>query len=208
MLYDISPPMTPAIGVFPGDTPLTREVLLDMGHGDHLNLSTIRTTVHVGAHTDAPSHCSATAPSMDAVDLERYLGPCRVICARVERGTLITPATIGAFPDSPRVLFRTDTFPDPTHWNADFAAFAPEAIDHLHHRGVILVGIDTPSMDPSTSKSLPAHKRCLKHDITILEGLVLSGVPEGSYELIALPLRLVGFDASPVRAVLRSVNPG
>lgn len=208
MIHDISPPLTPDIKVFPGDTPLSREVLLDVGHGDHLTLSTIHTTVHVGAHTDAPSHCGATGPSIDAVDLERYVGPCQVIHARVGRGELITPATIGQRLEAPRMLFHTGTFPAPTRWNADFAAFTPEAIDHLHHHGVVLVGIDTPSMDLSTSKSLPAHKRCLTHDIAILEGLVLDGVSEGFYELIALPLRLVGFDASPVRAVLRSSETG
>jgi len=88
----------------------------------------------------------------------------------------------------------------------DFAALAPELVTWLHERGVCLVGIDTPSVDPFSSKELPAHKTFLKHDMAILEGLMLKDVPEGHYELIALPLRLAGFDASPVRAVLRTLS--
>ena len=105
---------------------------------------------------------------------------------------------------TPRVLFATGTYPDPQNWNSDFAALSVELIDFLHHRGVITVGIDTPSVDLFDSKDLPAHKAMLRHDMAILEGLVLKDVPEGIYELIALPLPLVGFDASPVRAILRT----
>jgi arylformamidase len=103
-----------------------------------------------------------------------------------------------------RVLFRTDSFPDPTQFNTDFTAFTPEAIDALGRAGVILVGIDTPSVDPFSSKNLPAHQTLRKHNMLNLEGLVLSQIDDGFYELIALPLRLKGFDASPVRAVLRT----
>ncbi len=205
MLYDISPPVSANSSVFPGDTPLSREVLLELAAGDHLTLSSVHSTVHIGAHTDAPSHISAAAPSVDEVDLQRYLGPCQVIRVSVPRGKLITPELIGERVRAPRVLIATGTFPDPTDWNDDFAAFTPDAIAHLNRLEVTLVGIDTPSVDPSTSKDLRAHKACVKYDITILEGLVLHNVPEGLYELIALPLRLVGFDASPVRAVLRTL---
>jgi arylformamidase len=101
------------------------------------------------------------------------------------------------------VLVKTGTFPDPTKWNSDFAALSVELVEALAARGAITIGIDTPSVDVQDSKDLPAHKAMLRHDMAILEGLVLAGVPAGVYELIALPLRLVGFDASPVRAVLR-----
>ena len=104
------------------------------------------------------------------------------------------------------MLFATGTFPDPTRFNEDFAALHPELLDHLHENGVRLVGVDTPSIDPFPSKDLPAHQAVLRHDLAVLEGLDLAAVPEGLYELIALPLRLVGFDASPVRAILRSLE--
>ncbi|MDX1387958.1 MAG: cyclase family protein [Acidobacteriota bacterium] len=203
-IYDISPPISEATQVFPGDTPPSREVLLDMKRGANLTLSTLRTTVHVGAHVDAPSHYGADAATIERVALDRCIGPCQVVRVEVLRGDLIGIDALSEPVKSERVLFATGTFPDPTHFNEDFAAFAPEMIDHLHDGGVRLVGIDTPSVDPASSKDLPSHRRCLAHDILILEGIVLDGVPEGRYELIAVPLRLVGFDGSPVRAVLRS----
>src|SRR5205807_8591530 len=99
------------------------------------------------------------------------------------------------------------TYPDPQQFNEDFAALSPELVEDLHRQGVKLVGIDTPSVDPFSSKDLPAHKMFLRHDMAILEGLVLQHVPPGIYELTSLPLRLAGFDASPVRASLRSYRP-
>ena len=108
--------------------------------------------------------------------------------------------------DATRVLIATDTYPDPTSFREDFAALDPALVDHLHERGVRLIGIDTPSVDVFTSEDLPAHGRFLANDMAILEGLVLAAVPEGVYELIALPLRLAGFDGSPVRAILRSLE--
>ncbi len=204
MIYDISPPITADLEVWPGDTAPSREVLLDMKRGDNLTLSTLRATVHLGAHADAPSHYGRDAPAIEARLPQRYLGPCQVIRVEVERSTRIRPEGIAAEIRAERLLIATGTFPDPTHWNTDFAALAPELVDHLHDRGVTLVGVDTPSVDLLESKDLPAHQRFLAHDMAILEGLVLKDVPEGIYELIALPLPLVGFDASPVRAILRA----
>ena len=181
-------------------------MLLDLRRGDEITLSTLRATVHLGAHADAPSHYGAGAPAIDARGLDYYLGPCQVIRVPVGRGRRVTPDAIRAPVTAPRVLLDTGTHPDPELFPEDFAALAPELVTWLHQRGVRLVGIDTPSVDPFASKELPAHKTFLKHDMAILEGLVLKDVPEGIYELIALPLRLVGFDASPVRAVLRTLS--
>ena len=202
MLYDITPPITPNLAVWPGDTPLTREVLIDMARGDNITLSTLRATVHLGAHADGPNHYGKDAPAIDERSLDYYLGPCQVLRVNVARSTRIIPAMLPRELRMPRVLFATGTYLDPQNWNADFAALSVELIDLLHDRGVITVGIDTPSVDLFESKDLPAHKALLRHDMAILEGLALKDVPEGTYELIALPLPLVGFDASPVRAVL------
>jgi len=204
VLYDISPLIDAALAVWPGDTPPGREVLLDITSGHNITLSTLRATVHLGAHADAPSHYGAGGGDAASLPLDRYVGPCDVMRVAVERGGVIVPAMLPRAPAAPRLLLATGTFPDPTRFNGDFAALSPELVDHLHAAGVALVGIDTPSVDPMTSKDLAAHHRCLAHDMAILEGLVLGEVPEGRYELIALPLRLAGFDASPVRAVLRS----
>jgi arylformamidase len=205
MIYDISPPIDPSLKVWPGDTPPSRQVLLDMKRGANLTLSSLHATVHLGAHTDAPSHYGADAPSIDERSIELYLGPCQVMRVRVGRDECILPAALSSRVRAERILFATSTFPDPTQFNEDFAALSPEVVDHLHDRGVRLVGIDTPSVDPFASKDLPAHNSCLRHDMAVLEGVVLDGVPEGIYELIALPLRLVGYDGSPVRAILRDL---
>ena len=205
MIYDITPPITENMPVWPGDTPPSREVLLDMKKGDNLTLSTLHGTVHLGAHADGPNHYGRDARSIDQQSLDIYLGSCQVIKVDVPRNTRITMDMIPIDITEPRVLFSTGTFPDPNQWNDDFAALAPELIDSLAGKGVKLIGIDAPSVDLFESKDLPAHHMFLKHDLAILEGIVLEGVPDGVYELIALPLKLVGFDASPVRAILRSL---
>lgn len=203
MILDISPPLNASLAVWPGDTPLFREILLEMAQGASVTLSTLRATVHLGAHADAPSHYGHGAADIASRDLHYYVGACEVMRVSADRGELITPAMLPRAVTAPRVLFATGTFPDPGEFNQDFAALSPALVDHLHAAGVILAGVDTPSVDPFSSKELAAHQRFLAHDMAILEGLVLEGVTEGAYELIALPLRLVGFDASPVRAVLR-----
>jgi arylformamidase len=206
MIYDISPVISPRLSVWPGDTPATRQVLCEMKQGANLTLSTLHATVHLGAHADAPSHYGRDAPAIHERSLDHYLGPCQVIRIPAARASCIAPAALKVPIAAPRLLLATGTYPDPEHFNRDFAALRPDLVDWLHDRGVRLVGIDTPSVDSFESKDLPAHHRFLEHDMAILEGLVLEDVPEGIYELIALPLRLEGFDASPVRAILRTFS--
>jgi arylformamidase len=205
-LIDITPTVSPALAVWPGDTPLRREVLLEMRRGDNLTLSTLHGTVHLGAHADAPSHYGEDAESIETRPLERYLGHCRVLRVPTARGSRIGPEALPDDLETTRVLFATDSFPDPDRFNEDFVGLAPETIEVLSAVGVRLIGIDTPSVDLFESKDLPAHQACLRNDMAILEGLVLAGVSAGVYELIALPLKLQGFDASPVRAVLRTID--
>ncbi len=204
MLYDLTPPIDDRLTVWPGDTPPSREVLCHIKDGSSVTLSTLRATVHLGAHVDGPNHYGLDAPSIDQRSLDYYLGECQVVRIAAQRGTRVQPADLQSPILAPRVLFATGTFPDRTRFHEDFAALSPELVDALYAQGVRLIGIDTPSVDLYTSKDLPAHKRFLANDMAILEGIVLDGVPEGVYELIALPLKLVGFDASPVRAVLRT----
>lgn len=206
-LIDISPLVEPAINVWPGDTAYSHTRSLDMASGANLTLSEIRTTVHVGAHADAPNHYSAGGQDIASRKLEYYLGRCAVLDVRGVGARRIMPSDLsGKRIDAPRVLFRTGTFPDHRRWNNDFASLSPELVDELHASGVVLVGIDTPSVDPFDSKALEAHQALARHDMANLEGLMLDGVAEGEYELIALPLRLKDADASPVRAVLRSLD--
>jgi arylformamidase len=203
MIYDITPPISERLQVWPGDTLPSREVLCDLQRGDNITLSTLHATVHLGAHADAPSHYGADAPAIHERSLDYYLGPCQVVRIAAPRGTRITPEMLPQPVQAERLLIATGSFPDPEQFNTDFAALSPEMVRRLHDQGVRLVGIDTPSVDLFESRDLPSHQMFLRCDMAILEGLALAEVPEGIYELIALPLRLVGFDASPVRAILQ-----
>ncbi len=205
MIYDLTPNISERLQVWPGDTPPRRQVLLDMKRGDNITLSSLSATVHLGGHADAPSHYGKEAPAIDERSIEYYLGRCQVIHVPAARGVSIAPELITAPVTEPRVLLATGTYPNPEQFNEDFASLSPELVEWLHSQKVRLIGIDTPSVDPFTSKDLPAHHTFLKYDMAILEGLVLKDVPAGIYELIALPLKLVGFDASPVRAILRTL---
>ncbi|HYD02524.1 MAG TPA: cyclase family protein [Phycisphaerales bacterium] len=221
MIYDISPVISVRTNVWPGDTPVSREMVCDMGEGANITLSAIRATLHLGAHADGPNHYSHPAPGVGERSLAYFLGRCQVVDAPVNRGTRVRVEDLvlprGGI-EAPRVLIRTGTFPDFESWNQDFAGLSPELVEFLAAAnvsagdpavaasGVVTVGVDTPSVDLQESKDLPAHKAIARRDMQILEGLALRGVPAGLYELIALPLRMVGWDASPVRAVLRTVQ--
>ncbi|MEM7229610.1 MAG: cyclase family protein [Planctomycetota bacterium] len=206
MIYDISPAITPSLAVFPGDTPPSRETLLDMHRGDHLTLSTLHMTAHLGAHVDGPNHYGRDARAIHEQPLNLYIGPCQVMHVPMERSTRIRPEDLPDPITASRLLLATGTYPDPYQWNEDFAGLDPTLVEHLREQHVRLIGIDTPSVDLSTAKDLAAHHACLEHDVSILEGIVLHHVPAGEYELIALPLPLVGCDASPVRAILRTTD--
>lgn len=203
-IWDISPPVGLSSPVFPGDTPYSQNWTWSLTDQCPVNVSSISMSPHVGAHADAPLHYAADAPSAGEMNLEPFLGPCRVIHV-LGCSSLIQPHDIEhALSGIPqRVLVRTYRHTPPSIWVDQFAAYAPETIDLLHAHGVCLIGLDTPSIDPATSKSLDSHRRILQYDMRVLENLVLSEVEAGDYELIALPLKLMQADASPVRAVLR-----
>jgi arylformamidase len=204
-IWDISPLVSEASPLFPGDVAFSRQWTARIAPGCPVNLSAITMSPHIGAHADAPLHYAPDGDGIADVDLAPYLGPCRVIHA-LGCGPLVQPAHLehAASQLPPRVLVRT-TDHAPTRWSADFAAFAPQTIDWLAGLGVKLVGIDSQSVDPADSKTLDSHQRLWAHRLRVLENLVLDEVPAGDYELIALPLKLAGADASPVRAVLRAL---
>lgn len=205
-IIDISPPISPGIAVWPGDTPFSFAWVARMEEGASCNVSTITTTPHLGAHADGPLHFLIDAPSIGEVDLDPYLGRCRVVdltgVAVVDEDAVFGSELGGAV----RLLFKTGTFPDPEQWNQEFAHFDAGLVRRLGKMGVRLLGIDTPSVDAFDSKSLPAHHAMVEMGMRHLEGLELSQVLPGDYELIALPLRLVGVDSSPVRAILRTLD--
>lgn len=205
-LWDISEPLHHASPAYPGDTPFQQQWEMRLEDGQPVNLSTVTLSPHVGTHGDAPLHYDQQGQGMGEVDLHPYLGPCRVIhalgCAPLIEWQHIAHAITPDLP--PRVLVRTYA-QKPIAWDAQFAGFAPSTIAQLADLGVQLIGIDTPSIDPFDSHSLQSHWLVRARGLRILESLRLDDVPEGDYELIALPLKWMQADASPIRAVLRAL---
>lgn len=204
-IWDISQKLHPGLPVWPGDTPFAKAQTWQIAQGSPVNVAALSMSTHSGAHADAPLHYAAGASDIASVDLAPYLGPCLVVDARTA-GALIEPADLPDLAGVRRVLFRTfDAFPH-DEWPCDTTAIAPATIDALAAAGVQLVGLDSPSIDPQASTMMAAHLAVLRHDMRVLEGLVLDAVAPGQYELIALPLAIIGGDASPVRAVLRELK--
>ena len=204
-IWDISPPVDESSAVFPGDTAYTQQAHFSLGPDCPVNVSRITLSPHTGAHADAPLHYAVGALAIGALALEPYLGPCRVVHC-IDCGPLIEPRHVAAaLPNMPQRLLVRTLRTARQSWEP-FTAFAPETIALLAAHKALLVGIDTPSVDPATSAGLHAHHQLLQHDLRVLENLVLDDVPEGDYELIALPLKLTRADASPVRAILRRLG--
>jgi arylformamidase len=202
-IIDITPVINSKMAVFPGDTPFEQKFVMNMKNGENLTLSWIKTTAHIGAHTDAPNHYDKEGVSIEKRSLNIYMGAAQVIEVPCRRGERIRLADIkNKSIKAPRVLFKTLSFPNPYHWNHDFMSLSDEVVNHLASQGVKLVGIDTPSIDPGDDKILESHTAVAKNDMAILEGIVLDKVSEGVYQLVALPLAMEGADATPVRAIL------
>jgi arylformamidase len=192
------------MAVFPGDSVYRTAQTFAIGPGCPVNVGSIVMSTHCGAHADAPLHYDADGASIDRLDLNDFIGPARVIDARGKDPLCSFEEIAAALDDAPpRLLFRLMDRLDPMVWPTGFRALASEMVERLALRGTRLIGVDVPSVDPETSKDLPSHMACRRHDIRIVENLALADVEPGDYELIALPLKLEGLDAAPLRAVLR-----
>ena len=166
-----------------------------------VNVGRITLSPHTGAHVDVPLHYSADGAAIGDVGLDVYIGPCRVLHC-LDSGELVQPGQLeGRLPMCPSVCCCEPSTAPLTTWDSNFTAVAKETIDLLASLGVRLIGIDTPSLDPQQSRTMDSHSAVARHHMAILEGIVLDEVPEGDYELIALPLRFAHLDASPVRAI-------
>jgi arylformamidase len=205
-LWDISPPVHAGAPVFPGDTAYSQQWVASIGPGCPVNVSAITLSPHVGAHADAPLHYDPTGAAIGDVDLHTFMGPCRVIHA-MGCGPLVLPEHIAHAMQQlpPRVLVRMYERMPQDAFDDALPAFSPETIELLADHGVRLVGTDSASVDPASSKTLDSHQVLRQRGLRVLENLLLDDVPEGDYELIALPLKLTTADASPVRAVLREL---
>jgi len=199
-IIDISVPLASGLEPWPGDTPFGFDLAARIADGASVNVGALSSSVHNGTHIDAPFHVTDEGKTAGDLPLEAFIGPAVVVEAEPAlelRGESLE-AAVGR---GSRVLLRWgrsthDRFPESVH------AIPPAWIDELAALDVPLVGTDQPSVDPVNSKSLDAHHACVHHGIQILENLVMANVSPGRYELVALPLRLMEADASPVRAVL------
>jgi arylformamidase len=206
-IWDITPAVDATTPVFPGDQAFDTGWTFRIGPGCPVNVARLTLSPHTGAHADAPLHYASDGMAAGALDLAAYLGPCRVVHAMSTRPLVTASDVAHALDDTlpPRLLVRTYDR-QPAAWDDGFAGLDPALLDALGARGGVLVGTDAASLDPADSKTLGAHHTAHRHDLRILENLLLDDVPEGDYELIALPLKLTTADAAPVRAVLRELG--
>lgn len=210
MLLDITRPLLDSLAPWPGDTAFSFRLRWRMADGAPVNVGAITMGVHNGTHADAPRHFLADGGTAEFLPLDALVGPAVVLdlsgrptaCAPIGMEDL-GPA-LDALANAPRLLLKTNAAADPARFPADLPTLAPGVAALLGQRGVRLLGLDVPSVDRIDSKDLPNHHALAAANIVILENLDLRAVPAGVYELLALPLPVVGGDAAPVRAVLRT----
>ena len=206
---DVSAPIDPrASPVYPGNAPIKLDFMLNYDTGGKLALSSYSLGAHTGTHVDAPMHFIKGGASVDKVPLGHFVGPARVIDCSAE-ATVIDAAELNKhdWKGAKRILFRTRNsrngwMSDPT-FHEDFTYVAPDAAQLLADAGVELVGIDYLSIEKFHSPEPKTHLALLSKGIPVVEGLSLKDVAPGDYDLIVLPLRIVGHEAAPARAILR-----
>ncbi len=157
---------------------------------------------------DAPRHLLSGAAGVDSVDLDACMGPARVVDVGEvgSIGSELLSSLLSPVACVERLLLKSRcSSGDPQARHPTFPALEPAAAEALLRAGLVLLGVDAPSVDPADSQELPVHRTLLEAGVVLLENLWLAGVPPGDYELVALPLKLVGCDGSPVRAVLRTL---
>lgn len=207
-IIDITMPLSPGMLTYPGTPPFEWEQYRSIEHGDSSNNSRFSMGSHVGTHVDAPRHYVPGGPGVETLAPEVLVGPCRVF--QVEQkaldAALLSRLDLGGVP---RVLFGTPSSGDLSRpaFNPDFAHVTADGAELLVRSGVRLVGVDYLSVDRYKAPGHPAHHVLLGAGIVVVEGLNLSGVTPGDYELICCPLLIPGAEAAPARVFLRAVQP-
>ncbi|HKP92455.1 MAG TPA: cyclase family protein [Chthoniobacterales bacterium] len=209
-IFDISRPLFNGLAPWPGDTAFRFDLKWKMAEGASVNVGAVQMGVHNGSHADAPAHFQMNGPTIEQLPLETYLGDAFVVDLtklfsnqsprEIQVGDLAGfSAEIAA---ARRVLLKTGVWTDSRIFPDQIPIIAPDVPSWLGERKVKLLGLDLPSVDPIDSKTLDNHHALAAAGIAILESLELSGVQGGLYHLSAVPLRITGGDAGPVRAVL------
>ena len=207
-MYDISRILSPNIATWPGDVPFSLQGTFSQRKGDSVNVGRFQTSIHTGTHIDAPFHFDSEGETAEQLDLSAFWGPAQVVTVEKEQGPLEVEDLDGVdLEKAPRLLLHTtaseisqDIFPGKIVYPS------VSLVNALSAAGIVLLGTDAPSMDALDDQRLPGHAALYRNGISILEGLNLTGVPDGVYELSALPLNIKGGDGSPVRAVLRQMK--
>jgi arylformamidase len=205
-LIDISILVNEFTPEWPGDTPWSCRWTWDMARGESVNVSCVTSSPHVGTHADAPFHVDPRWPASDALGLDAFDGPARVVVAPAHGGALDAKSLGLGAGAVQRLLLRTGStiadgrFPERWPWLDD------EAVAGLLDRGLKLLGVDAPSVDARDSRTLAVHRALFRGGAFVLENLDLRQVAPGDYHLTAFPLRVAGLDAAPVRAVLRPLE--
>jgi len=208
-IWDISRPLTKDLAPWPGDTPFRYELTWRLSQTCSVNVGALNTSTHNGTHADAPFHFHGEGAAIDSVPLENYIGPV-VVIDLVEKFSRTQPSIAIAdleharpqIAETRRVLLKTNCFPDPTRFPDWIPVLKSEAIAWLRELRVVLLGVDVPSVDPIEAKVLANHHALALGNIAIIESLKLSEIEAGVYQFVALPLKIVGGDAAPVRALL------
>ncbi len=207
MLYDITRTVSAQTAVFPGDTPYSVEPKWQLSAGAPVNLTTITTTPHVGTHADAYYHYIADGAHPATMPLQPYIGRARVVTVAKRSGELsLADFRAADLEGVERLLIHSwvSDVPD-NQWVTDFPYLGVSLIEALAARSVVLIGVDVSSVDHISSSTLPGHHAFHRLGMVNLENLMLRGVPDGDYDLAALPLKLDAACGSPVRAVLRTL---
>ena len=207
-IYDISQTLNASIATWPGDCTFELAETLNIKNGASVNVSKISMSIHTGTHVDAPYHFLEQGSTMEQVDLLPFWGPAQVVTIQGEFG----PMEVESFSDvdlslAPRILVRTNVGEQSeTLFPESISYPSLELVDYFASHGIILYGVDAPSVDKLNSKTMEVHKALYFNQINILEGINLRDVPDGIYELVAIPRNIEGADGSPVRAALRTMD--
>jgi len=204
-IYDVTRPMSSTLAIWPGNPEFVRERFNDMSKGDIVNISVLHFGTHLGTHVDAPYHFMNDGATLEQVPLETFIGPVTVVTVSKGNGPL-TPAD---FPNLDwsrvkRLIVHSESSHRPIdRFYEEYVYPSLELVAKMGEHGVVLFGTDAPTVDGFGHPVLASHLALQSHNIIILEGLLLTDVPDGEYELVALPLKIIGGDGCPVRAILR-----
>lgn len=202
---DISRRLESDTPVWPGDTKFHFHLNWSIEKGSSVNVGNIMMSIHTGTHVDAPFHFDSHGKKIIEMPIETFIGPAYVI--ELPDKSCIRRSDLEDFDldGVQRLIIKTNSWQDPNIFPNSITFLDADIAAYLAGKGIQLIGVDVPSIDPLTSKELAAHHQFHRYGIGILEGLWLEKVKQGHYELIALPLPIVEGDGSPVRAILRKI---